>query len=145
MGRWDAHDHAAFAQPERDTMIERTRAGLAAAAANGRMGGRPRKVDDAGAAKARVFDQARWASDAPGFGAPGRRRPHPVPRPGDAPHLNPDPLRRQRISRAVGMRTHLIRPGENGLARRARQVRHAVSACRAAGPRRREALRCCKN
>jgi DNA invertase Pin-like site-specific DNA recombinase len=32
--------------------IERTRARLAAAAANGRMGGRPRKVDDAHAAKA---------------------------------------------------------------------------------------------
>jgi DNA invertase Pin-like site-specific DNA recombinase len=43
---------AAFAQLERDTMIERTRAGLAAAAANGRKGGRPRKVDAAGAAKA---------------------------------------------------------------------------------------------
>ncbi|MFC9788891.1 recombinase family protein [Rhodococcus sp. NPDC127528] len=43
---------AAFAQLERDTMIERTRAGLAAAAANGRKGGRPRKVDDADAAKA---------------------------------------------------------------------------------------------
>ncbi len=46
---------AAFAQLERDTMIERTRAGLAAAAANGRKGGRPRKVDDADAAKARIF------------------------------------------------------------------------------------------
>jgi len=46
---------AAFAQLERDTMIERTRAGLAAAAANGRKGGRPRKVDDADAAKARSF------------------------------------------------------------------------------------------
>ena len=44
---------AAFAQLERDTMVERTRAGLAAAAANGRKGGRPRKVDDADAAKAR--------------------------------------------------------------------------------------------
>ena len=43
---------AAFAQLERDTMIERTRAGLAAAA-KGRKGGRPRKVDDADAAKAR--------------------------------------------------------------------------------------------
>jgi DNA invertase Pin-like site-specific DNA recombinase len=46
---------AAFAQLERDTMIERTRAGLAAAAANGRKGGRPRKVDDADAAKARTL------------------------------------------------------------------------------------------
>lgn len=44
---------AALAQLERDTMIERTRAGLAAAAAKGRKGGRPRKVDDAQAAKAR--------------------------------------------------------------------------------------------
>jgi len=34
-------------------MIERTRAGLAAAAANGRKGGRPRKIDAADAAKAR--------------------------------------------------------------------------------------------
>src|SRR6185312_12268789 len=44
---------AAFAQLERDTMIERTGAGLAAAAANGRKGGRFRKIDDADAAKAR--------------------------------------------------------------------------------------------
>ncbi|MCM6776444.1 recombinase family protein [Nocardia sp. CDC159] len=44
---------AAFAQLERDMMIERTRAGLAAAAANGRKGGRPRKLDNADAAKAR--------------------------------------------------------------------------------------------
>jgi len=44
---------AKFAQLERDIMIERTRAGLAVAAANGRKGGRPRKVDDADAAKAR--------------------------------------------------------------------------------------------
>ena len=44
---------AAFAQLERETMIERTRAGLAAAAANGRKGGRPRKADVADAAKAR--------------------------------------------------------------------------------------------
>ena len=44
---------AAFAQLERDTMIERTRAGLVAAASNGRKGGRPRKVDDADAVKAR--------------------------------------------------------------------------------------------
>jgi DNA invertase Pin-like site-specific DNA recombinase len=36
-------------------MIERTRAGLAAAAANGRKGARPRKVDNADAAKARAL------------------------------------------------------------------------------------------
>jgi DNA invertase Pin-like site-specific DNA recombinase len=35
----------AFAQLERDTLIERTRAGLAAARAQGRVGGRPSKVD----------------------------------------------------------------------------------------------------
>ena len=34
-----------FPQLERDTMIERTRVGLAAAAANNRRGGRPRNVD----------------------------------------------------------------------------------------------------
>lgn len=39
---------------KRDTMIERTRAGLAAAAANGRKGGRPRKVDGTASAKART-------------------------------------------------------------------------------------------
>lgn len=55
---------AAFAQLERDTMIERTRAGLVAAAANGRKGGRPRKVDDADAAKARSLrDKGITASD----------------------------------------------------------------------------------
>jgi DNA invertase Pin-like site-specific DNA recombinase len=53
MGRLIMTIMAAFAQLERDTMIERTRAGLAAAAANGRKGGRPRKVDDAAACKAR--------------------------------------------------------------------------------------------
>ena len=55
---------AAFAQLERDTMIERTRAGLAAAAANGRKGGRPGKVDDADAAKARSLrDKGITAAD----------------------------------------------------------------------------------
>lgn len=55
---------AAFAQLERDTMIERTRAGLAAAAANGRKGGRPRKVDDADVAKARnLWDKGISATD----------------------------------------------------------------------------------
>jgi DNA invertase Pin-like site-specific DNA recombinase len=53
MGRAMLTIMAAFAQLERDTMIERTHAGLAAAAANGRKGGRPRKVDDAAAIKAR--------------------------------------------------------------------------------------------
>jgi len=36
---------AAFAELERATMIERTRAGLDAAKAKGRIGGRPRAVD----------------------------------------------------------------------------------------------------
>ncbi|GAA4482377.1 recombinase family protein [Rhodococcus olei] len=58
MGRAMLTIMAAFAQLERDTMIERTRAGLDAAAANGRRGGRPRKVNDADAAKAvRLRDQ----------------------------------------------------------------------------------------
>ncbi|MUL76452.1 recombinase family protein [Mycolicibacterium sp. CBMA 226] len=55
---------AAFAQLERDTIIERTRAGLAAAAANGRKGGRRRQVDDAGVAKARALrDKGVTATD----------------------------------------------------------------------------------
>jgi DNA invertase Pin-like site-specific DNA recombinase len=48
---------AAFAQLERDTMIERTKAGLTAAALNGRHGGRPRKVDEIGAIKARAMKE----------------------------------------------------------------------------------------
>ncbi|MFT0610152.1 recombinase family protein [Rhodococcus qingshengii] len=44
---------AAFAQLERDTMIERTRAGLAVAAANNRRGGRRPKLDDTQSARAR--------------------------------------------------------------------------------------------
>lgn len=48
---------AAFAQLERDTMIERTKAGLAAAALSDRRGGRPRKVNDADAAKARALKE----------------------------------------------------------------------------------------
>ncbi|GAA1914119.1 recombinase family protein [Arthrobacter gandavensis] len=43
---------AAFAQLERDTIIERTRAGLAAAAENNRRGGRPKKIDEAAVARA---------------------------------------------------------------------------------------------
>ncbi|MET4099836.1 DNA invertase Pin-like site-specific DNA recombinase [Agrococcus sp. UYP10] len=44
---------SAFAQLERDTMLERTRAGLDAAKAKGRVGGRPSKVDDKKLAKIR--------------------------------------------------------------------------------------------
>ncbi|OZE04005.1 invertase [Rhodococcus sp. 05-2255-3B1] len=53
MGRAMLTIMAAFAQLERDTMIERTRAGLTAAAKNGRRGGRPRKVDNVHALRAR--------------------------------------------------------------------------------------------
>lgn len=53
MGRVMTTIMAAFAQLERDVLIERTNAGLAAARANGRQGGRPRKLNDAQAAKAR--------------------------------------------------------------------------------------------
>ncbi|KSZ56152.1 invertase [Rhodococcus pyridinivorans KG-16] len=52
MGRAMLTIMAAFAQLERDTMIERTRAGLAAAAANGRKGGRRPKLDRTQAARA---------------------------------------------------------------------------------------------
>ena len=46
------------------TASYRTRAGLAAAAANGRKGGRPRKVDDAAAANARTLrDKGITATD----------------------------------------------------------------------------------
>lgn len=48
---------AAFAQLKRDTMIERTRGGLVAAALNNRRGGRPRKVNDKAAAKVRKLKQ----------------------------------------------------------------------------------------
>lgn len=44
---------AAFAQLERDIMLERTRAGLVAAAKKGRTGGRPTKVDAADVERAR--------------------------------------------------------------------------------------------
>lgn len=47
---------AEFGQLEGDAMIERTRAGLAAAAANRSRGGRPREVDDAAAARAKGLE-----------------------------------------------------------------------------------------
>lgn len=46
---------AAFNQLERDLIVERTKAGLAAAKANGRVGGRPRVLDDKTAAFARTM------------------------------------------------------------------------------------------
>ncbi|MCX5044823.1 recombinase family protein [Aldersonia sp. NBC_00410] len=55
MGRAMLTIMAAFAQPEREMMIERTRAGLTAAAANGRKVGRPRKVDATDAERARAW------------------------------------------------------------------------------------------
>ena len=65
---------AAFAQLERDTMIERTRAGLAA---DGRKGGRPRKVDDADAAKGRQLRQKGIAATENVGGLPRQRVPLP--------------------------------------------------------------------
>jgi DNA invertase Pin-like site-specific DNA recombinase len=53
MGRAMLTIMAAFAQLERDIMLERTRAGLAAAAKKGRSGGRPRKVAASDVARAR--------------------------------------------------------------------------------------------
>ena len=45
MGTFFFHVMAALAQMERDLIAERTRAGLEAARARGRQGGRPRKLD----------------------------------------------------------------------------------------------------
>ena len=45
MGTFFFHVMAAMAQMERDLIVERTNAGLEAARARGRLGGRPRKVD----------------------------------------------------------------------------------------------------
>jgi len=53
MGRAMLTIMSAFAQLERDLMVERTRAGLAAAAVNGRKGGRKPKLDATQAARAR--------------------------------------------------------------------------------------------
>ncbi|MGN5238068.1 recombinase family protein [Rhodococcus sp. SJ-3] len=55
MGRAMLTIMAAFAQLERDVIRERTMAGLAAAAANGRLGGRRPKFDTTHAAKAREY------------------------------------------------------------------------------------------
>lgn len=52
MGRAMLTIMSAFAQLERDTLVERTRAGLAAAAANGRKGGRRPKLDTVQVARA---------------------------------------------------------------------------------------------
>lgn len=51
------HIIAAFAQFERDNMIENTRAGLDAAKARGKHGGRPRKLDEKKAQLARQWSQ----------------------------------------------------------------------------------------
>jgi len=46
MGTFFFHIMAAMAQMERDLIAERTKAGLEAARARGRQGGRPRRLDD---------------------------------------------------------------------------------------------------
>jgi len=51
------HIIAAFAQFERDNMIENTKAGLDAARARGKKGGRPKKLDDKKAQLAREWSQ----------------------------------------------------------------------------------------
>lgn len=45
MGKFFFHIMAALAQMERDLIVERTKAGLEAARARGKQGGRPRKLD----------------------------------------------------------------------------------------------------
>lgn len=57
MGRLMVTMLSAFAELERDLVVERTRAGLSAARAKGRYGGRPRKVNDAQATKARQLKE----------------------------------------------------------------------------------------
>ena len=52
-GRFFFNVMGALAQMERELIVERTQAGLAAARARGRLGGRPRKLDDAGLSMAR--------------------------------------------------------------------------------------------
>ena len=47
MGRFFFHVLASLAQMERELLVDRTRAGLAAAKARGRVGGRPRKMTSA--------------------------------------------------------------------------------------------------
>ena len=54
---------AAFAEFERELIAERTQAGLAAARARGRMGGRPRKMDKATLAMAAMSDRNAIAAD----------------------------------------------------------------------------------
>ena len=56
---------AAFAEFERELIAERTRAGLAAARARGRLGGRPRKMDRAtlAMAMAAMSDRGAVAAD----------------------------------------------------------------------------------
>lgn len=51
------HIIAAFAQFERDNMIENTKAGLDAARSRGKKGGRPKKLDDKKAQLAREWSQ----------------------------------------------------------------------------------------
>lgn len=51
-GRLVFHVFAALAQFERELIVERTNAGLAAARARGRVGGRPKALDDKGVATA---------------------------------------------------------------------------------------------
>ena len=58
-GRLVFHVFSALAQFERDLVIERTTAGLAAARARGRVGGRPRKLTAQQTATARSLYEAK--------------------------------------------------------------------------------------
>lgn len=58
-GRLVFHVFSALAQFERDLVIERTTAGLAAARARGRVGGRPKKLTEQQAATARSLYEAK--------------------------------------------------------------------------------------
>jgi DNA invertase Pin-like site-specific DNA recombinase len=69
-GRLIFHVFGAVAQFERELVVERTQAGLAAARARGRLGGRPRKLTDAQtrAALAMLADGSSQAAVAAAFG-----------------------------------------------------------------------------
>lgn len=63
MGRAMVTIMGALAQLEREQLIERTKAGLAAAAGNNRHGGRPRIVNDAKAARVRELKAQGWSAN----------------------------------------------------------------------------------
>jgi DNA invertase Pin-like site-specific DNA recombinase len=79
-GRFFCHMMAALAEMERDLMLERTRAGLAAAKARGRRGGRRPKLSPEQIVMARRLLKDLESGDGGGRGDVWRRTRHPLPR-----------------------------------------------------------------